>query len=100
MDSLPASFEGVVCHCRGFGQNVQEPFSPLATKPTEHGAKPHHAEKPPQLNWVEGDARCAAVARQHQCCRVGTVEGHREFPERGKGPRLRWIDPLNRRIRM
>src|SRR5215831_315304 len=100
MDSLATSFDGVVGHCRTLEQHVQEPLSPVAAKPAEHSAKPHHAEKPSHLYAVEGDARRGAIACQRQCHRIGTVEGHRELPECGKGPRLRWIaDLLIRRNR-
>src|SRR5580765_3152531 len=93
MDSLPASFDGMVRHCRSLHQNVQEPLSPVTAKLAEHGSKPHHADKPSQLYWVERD-RYGGVGCQHQCRRIGTVEGHRELPERGKGPRLRRMDDL------
>ena len=93
MDGLPASFDGVVWHRRTLDQGVQEPLAPLTGEPVEARCETTSCREAVSRSVPStGIIRCGAVACQRECRRIGTVEGHREFPEGGERRLARRFD--------
>ena len=95
MHGLPAKLHSVVWHCRA--RRSAPPGSARANRResrVEHGAKPHHAEEPPQFDAVDRNVGRGAVARQGQRSWIGTIEGNRKLPECRERRRSRRLDDL------
>jgi len=56
----------------------------MIRQPTEHGAKPHHAEQLSQLDAVDRNIGCGTIARENECGGIRAIDGNRKLPERGE----------------